>query len=176
MSSFDPATPLSSASPPTPSGAVADTLPVPVLRQGDSGLLQPAATATLTMACPEFLQLADAASARIEATWLRFVAPAEAKKQAEAFRARLAFITPIVTLSAEQAEALRLTRLYGLKRGGAGWFARDKKRCFGQQTIAALIRLGLIYQPQSRMARVTAAGRQVLAGQILRRDAGEIRP
>lgn len=173
MSSFDPATPLSPASPQTPSGAVADTLPVPVLRQGGSGLLQSAAT--LTMTCPEFLQLADAASARIEQTWLRFVAPVEARKQAEAFRARLAFITPTVTLSAEQAEALRQTGLYGLKRGGAGWFARDKRRCFGPRTIVALIRLGLIYQPQSRVARVTAAGRQVLAMQIMGRNAGEIR-
>lgn len=128
------------------------------------------------MACPEFQQLAAAACARIEATWLRFVAPAEARKQAEAFRARLAFITPTITLSAEQTEALRLTGLYGLKRGGAGWFARDKKRCFGQQTIVALIRLGLIYQPQARQARVTAAGRNVLKAQILNRDAGEIRP
>lgn len=161
MSSFGPATPLPPASPPTPSGAAASALPVPALRQGDSGLLQPAAT--LTIACPEFLQLAGAASARIEQIWLRFVAPAEARKQAEAFRARLAFITPTVTLSAEQAEALRQTGLYGLKRGGAGWFARDKKRCFGPRTVVALIRLGLIYQPQARMARVTAAGRQVLA-------------
>lgn len=177
MSTCDPATPLSSASPPSPSGAAAGALPVPALRQGDSGLLQPAPT--LTMACPEFLQLAGAACARIEATWLRFVAPAEAKKQAEAFRARLAFITPTITLSADQTEALRQTGLYGLKRGASGWFARDKKRCFGQRTIVALIRLGLIYQPQSRMARVTAAGRQLLAAQVLRTASAagaEIRP
>lgn len=171
----DPMAPPSPASPPPPSGAATSALPVPVGRQGDGGFLLLGAPATaITIPCPEFLQLAGTASARIEQTWLRFVAPAEAKKQAEAFRARLAFITPTITLSAEQTEALRQTGLYGLKRGGSGWFARNKKRCFGPRTIVALIRLGLIYQPQARVARVTSAGRQVLAAQILGSDAGEI--
>lgn len=65
----------------------------------------------------------------------------------------------IALLTAPQLHLILVAARAPLRKGAAGWYGPARDRPFDRRTVNALLRMGILFAPYDRTARLTACGK-----------------